>query len=86
MVSRTTQTTVRFSHDFLLSNFDKPQPAGEYRVDHDEESIDGASWLAWRRVGSFIHLPALGRQGAHQMVPTDPEDLDAALKNDSRKS
>jgi len=86
MTSRTTQTTVRFSHDFLLSNFDKPQPAGEYRVDHDEESIDGASWLAWRRVGSFIHLPAIGGRGAHQMVPTDPADLNAALEIDRGKS
>ena len=41
MTTRTTQTIVRFSSAFLLPGFDAPQPAGEYRVDQDEESIDG---------------------------------------------
>ena len=38
MTTRTTQTIVRFSSAFLLPGFDAPQPAGEYRVDQDEES------------------------------------------------
>ena len=57
MASRTTQTVVHFSSAFRLPGFDEPQPAGDYRVDHDEESIEGISRLAWRRVGAFIHLP-----------------------------
>ena len=83
MTSRTTQTVVRFSSPFLLASFDAPQPAGDYRVDHDEESIDGASWQAWRRVGSFIHLPAIGARGStHEMAPINSADLDAALERD----
>lgn len=85
MAIRTTQTTVRFLHAFLLPNFDKPQPAGDYRVDYDEESIEGISRLAWRRIASFIHLPRIGVQDSmHQMVPTNPADLDAALEKDSK--
>jgi hypothetical protein len=84
---RSTQTVVRFSSAFLLPGFDEPQPAGDYRVDHDEESIEGASWLAWHRTGSFIHLPGIGMQApTHQMVPINPAALEAALKKDNAQS
>jgi hypothetical protein len=87
MTSRTTQTVVSFSSAFLLPGFDAPQPAGDYRVDHDEEALEGLSRLAWQRVGTFIHLPGIGQQGAtHQMVPINPADLDAALEKDHDQS
>lgn len=87
MSTRTTQTTVRFAAAFLLPGFDGPQPAGEYRVDHDEEAIEGVSHVAWRRTCSFIHLPAIGAQGAlRQMVPVNPADLEAALVKDHDRS
>lgn len=78
MISRTRQTIVHFSSEFELSGVDGPQPAGEYRVDHDEEQIEAASRLAWRRVNAFIHLPAIAEQRpARQMVPVTPADMDA---------
>ena len=87
MASRTTQTVVHFSSAFRLPGFDEPQPAGDYRVDHDEELIEGISRLAWRRVGAFIHLPAIAMQSsAQQMVPLNPADLDAALEKDLGQS
>ena len=87
MATRTSQTIVRFSNSFLLDGFDRPQPAGAYRVAHDEEAIEGASWIAWRRVGSFIHLPALNAEGRiQQMVPTNAAELDAALEKDREQS
>ena len=87
MTTRTTQTIVRFSSAFLLPGFDAPQPAGEYRVDQDEESIDGLSRLAWRRIAVFIHLPAIALQvPTQQMVPINPADLDAALEKDHQTS
>jgi hypothetical protein len=85
MASRTTQTVVHFSAPFRLPDFDTVQPAGDYRVNHDEEAIEGASWLAWRLVGAFIHLPAIGVRGStQQMVPINPADLDAALEKDKQ--
>lgn len=85
MTARTTHAVVRFSSAFLLPGFTEPLPAGEYRVDHDEESFEGASWVAWQRVGAFIHLPAIGARGPkQQMVPINPADLDAALKKDKQ--
>jgi hypothetical protein len=83
MTTRTTQTVARFSSPFLLPGIDTPQPAGDYRIDHDEELIETFSRLAWRRVGAFIHLPAITAQGStRQMVPINPADLDAALERD----
>jgi hypothetical protein len=80
MTSRTTQKVVRFPSAFALPGFDAPQPAGDYLVDHDEEEIGGHSTLAWRRVASFIHLPAVSAAGmTKQMVPIEPAWLEAAL-------
>lgn len=87
MTSRTRQTVVHFSSAFLLPGFDAPQPAGDYRVDHDEEPLEGMSWLAWQRVATFIHLPAIGLQGpTRQMFPINPADLDTALEEDRNHS
>lgn len=87
MTSRTRQTVVHFSSPFLLPGFEAPQPGGDYRVDHDEEPLEGMSWLAWQRVATFIHLPAIGQQGTtRQMFPINPADLDAALEKDHNQS
>ena len=87
MTTRTTQTVVGFSSTFLLPGFDAPQPPGDYRVDHQEEPIEGVSRLAWIRVGAFIHLPAVGIRGPmQQMVPISPADLESALEKDHRQS
>jgi hypothetical protein len=83
MATRSTQTVVCFSSTFELAGADAALPAGSYRVDHDEESIEGLSWLAWRRTASFIYLPRIGQRGTtHQMTLIDPADLDAALEKD----
>jgi hypothetical protein len=85
MVSRTTRTVVCFSSTFELPDVDGPQPAGSYRLDHDEESIESVSRLAWRRVASFIYLPGIGQVGAtQQMAPINPGDLHAALEKDQK--
>jgi len=83
MTIRTTQTVARFTSPFLLPGFDAPQPAGEYRVDQDEELIETSTHHAWRRIGAFVYLPALGStKPTQQMVPVTPADLDAALQKD----
>lgn len=87
MPVRTLQTTVSFSSAFTLPGFDAPQPAGSYRVDHDEEAIEGVSHIAWRRTATFIHLPGVGMPAAkREMVPITQADLDAALDKDRTSS
>lgn len=87
MTTRTTQKVVRFSLPFLLPGVDSPQPAGDYRIDQDEELIEATSKLAWRSIGAFIHLPAIGEGGSRrQMVPITVADLEAALEKDHKQS
>ncbi|MBB4566751.1 hypothetical protein [Rhizobium leucaenae] len=81
MNSRTTQTVVRFSSPFLLPGFEVPQPAGDYRVDYDEELLEGVFRLAWRRIAAFVYLPAIAMQGsAQQMVAISMSDLETILE------
>jgi hypothetical protein len=87
MSTRTTRSVVRFSSAFLLSGFDAPQPAGEYEVEQDEELIEGVASVAYRRVATFIHLPALSaRSLTRQMMPIDPAELEAALAKDREEA
>lgn len=78
MTTRTTQSVLRFPTSFRLAGFADAQPPGEYRVDREDEMIEGLSWTAWRRVGTFIHLPAIGSKATtQQMVRIDPATVDA---------
>lgn len=82
MTVRTTQTIVRFSSAFVLPELGE-QPAGDYRIDQDEESVEGLSRIAWQRIRTFIRVPSIGTQSStHQMVPIDPATLNAALEQD----
>lgn len=81
VTTRTTQVSIQFSAPFLLPGFEAPLPAGSYLVDCDEESVESAFRLAWRRVRGFIHLPAVGTSGStQQMVPIEPAYLQDALE------
>jgi hypothetical protein len=87
MNNRTTRKTIRFHATSSLPGFDVPLPPGEYLVDRDEEPIEAGSRLAWRRVATFIHLPAISVRGLlQQMVPIDPAFLEAALEQDRKQS
>ncbi len=84
MPTRTIRSTVRFSSEFLLYGLERPQPPGEYAVEVDEEAIEGNSVIAYRRVATFLHLPAVGTGVlTRQVVPVDPVELDQALARDS---
>jgi hypothetical protein len=87
MQVRTTRSIVRFSSEFLFFGFDAPRPAGEYEIEHDEELIEGALSLAYRRVATFIHLPAIAVGNlTRQMVPIDPAELETALAKDREEA
>jgi hypothetical protein len=83
---RTTETTVTFQHPFTLSAFDSEQPAGTYRLVIDEEEIIGLSFLAYHRVATMLHTPALAAVGGRQQVfPTNSTELETALQTDARR-
>jgi hypothetical protein len=85
MTLRTSHTTMTFTHPFELDGFTEPQPAGEYRVEVDEEVIEGLSFLAYRRVAAMLYLPAItAPQGRIQVISMAPSALDAMLEYDQR--
>lgn len=86
MTIRTTETTVSFRHPFMLAPFDRPQPAGTYRLVIDEEEIQGLSFLAYRRTATMLHTPAISSAiiGAHQVFRVDQAELATALESDAR--
>lgn len=87
MQTRTRRSTACFLNPFTLTGLDRVQPAGEYDIDEDEQSVEGMSWIAWQRVATIIHLPAR-REGARsqQMVEIDHAELEAALEQDRQHS
>lgn len=87
MTMRSTQTTIRFYSPFQLAGVEGLLPEGEYHVVHDEELIEEAQRPAWRRVATFIHLPAIGMRGSIQrMAPISARDLDEALAIDQQQA
>ena len=87
MTTRTTRKTVTFTRPFSMSVIDKVQPSGTYTVDIDEELIEGASFLAYRRVATLLHLPSTSsRVGVTELVTINPLELEAALNRDSHEA
>lgn len=80
MAVRMTSRDVVFRRPFVLHGFDRVEPAGTYKVETEEESIDDVSFLVWKRMGTVIHIM---RGGATEYVRIDPEDLRKALARDS---
>lgn len=84
---RTSETTVTFAHPFTMTGFDRPQPAGTYRLVTDEEEIIGLSFLAFRRTATMLHVPAIAVSSIpKQVLPVDPAELDAVLEADAREA
>jgi hypothetical protein len=84
MTIRTTHSLVTFIRPFQIDGTDALQPAGDYRVDIDEELIEGLSFLAYRRVAALIHLPAVSLpQSRTQVIQVPPITFDAMLALDA---
>ena len=83
MAGRTTRMSVTFSRSFSLTGVDGIQPAGTYRVQTVDVTLDSLSILAYRRVSTTIELPAVGTASSkRQVITIDPLELEAALKRD----
>jgi hypothetical protein len=83
MAGRTTRRSVTFSHPFSLAGTDGIQPAGTYRVQTVDVSLDNSSFLAYRRISTTIELPCVGTASLRrQVIAIDPLELEAALTKD----
>jgi hypothetical protein len=83
MSERTSETTVTFRHPFMLKEFEHPQPEGTYRLMIEETEILGLSFLAFRRSGTTLCVPAIGVTGQRQETyEVDATELAAAVEAD----
>jgi hypothetical protein len=83
MLTRTIHRTIHFNAPASLDGLDRPLPPGDYEVNEDEELIEGLSWLAYRRVATFITVPATPENGhVSRMLPIDAEALEEMLRRD----
>jgi len=85
MTERTTESTITFSHPFRLSCFDRQQPAGTYRLVVDEEEILGLTFVAYQRIATMLHIPAIAMHDhrAQEVFHIDSKELAAALQADA---
>ena len=82
-MTRTKTEVVHFPRPFTLSGMDEPCPAGAYEVQTDEETLNGLSFLAWRRVATNVLVRA---NGAIQVFRVEPAELEALSSNDGPTS
>jgi hypothetical protein len=82
MNSRSARSTVTFTKAFRLHDDDE-LPAGDYEVLVEEERLEGLSFDAYRRTGTYLLVNTRsGGSRVSEMRPVDPADLDAALLRD----
>jgi hypothetical protein len=87
MTSRTTTSTVTFAHPFRIPGYEDELPAGSYEVIADEDLLEGLSFEAYRRTGTFLLVDGqLGHRGQTEMRPINLNDLEAALARDPAQS
>ena len=80
---RTSRKSVRFNRDFVLAGIDGIQPAGTYLVETDEEPLTCLLSTAYRRVSTWLILPASqGGRTRHETYEISPCDLEEALARD----
>lgn len=82
MAVRTTSKIVKFHRPFNLRGVDRLLPPADYKVVTDEELIEELSFPVYRRVSTFIFVPA-AFGSAVEMLAVDPQDLQAALDLDA---
>ena len=86
MSLRSTERSLTFRHSFNLSAVERPLPSGTYRVITEEEPLEGLSFSAYQRTRTLIFLPANSLPGkAREIIPIDPNELDAALAADAAR-
>jgi hypothetical protein len=85
MTTRTIRRMIEFRHPFKLGGIDEELPAGFYHVETEEEQIESLSFIAYRRIGTTIVVPADGNPSPmRQVITIDPQDLDAAHISDGK--
>ena len=84
MTMRSRRETVTFRHPFRIKGIDRLLPPGAYEVITDEETIEGLSFAAFRRVATMIMVPAAPpRSSTMEMISIGSVDLSDAQRIDA---
>jgi hypothetical protein len=84
MTIRSRREVITFKHPFRIRCIDRLLPAGAYEVVTDEETIEGLSFEAFRRVATTIKVPREGSRGlAIEVVSIGSVDLANAQRIDA---
>jgi len=83
MTIRSRRETITFRHPFHIRGIARELPAGAYEVVTDEETIEGLSFAAYRRIATMITVPSEGVRGATEMLWIGSVDLADAQASDA---
>ena len=84
MATRSWRDTVVFKHDFRIRGVDRALAPGSYEIVTDEEEIEGLSFLAFRRIATYLRAADYSRTGVRtESFDIDPNDLKEALRMDA---
>lgn len=88
MTIRSRREAVTFKHPFRIRGIDRLLPAGTYAVITDEESIEGLSFAAFRRIATMILVPGAVSASTLEMISigsvdlADAQRIDASARNE----
>jgi hypothetical protein len=82
MTIRSRREAVIFKHPFRIRGVDRLLPAGTYEVITDEESIEGLSFAAFRRIATMILVPGASAS-VLEMISIGSVDLADAQRIDA---
>jgi hypothetical protein len=83
MTIRSRREAVVFKHPFRIRGIDRVLPAGTYDVITDEESIEGLSFAAFRRIATMILVPGAASASTVEMISIGSVDLADAQRIDA---
>ena len=78
MLTRSQRTTIVFRRPFVLKGLDRPQLAGTYDVETEEELLEGLSFTAYRRVLTTMTPQSHAPGTVMQALLVDPAELEKA--------
>ena len=82
MTIRSRREAVTFKRAFRIRGIDRQFPAGTYDVITDEESIEGLSFAAFRRIATMIVVPGASAS-MREMISIGSVDLADAQRIDA---
>lgn len=83
MTIRSRREAVTFKHPFRIRGVERLLPAGTYEVITDEETIDGLSFAAFRRIATMILVPGAASASMLEMISIGSVDLADAQRIDA---